>query len=122
MDKDGFLYILDRMDDMLKYQTCMYYPNEIESIIAEMPQVAEVCVFGINDEINGDEAAATVVKTKGSQLCAQDVVDYVESQTDSKYKHLNAGAIIVADLKRSTNGKTNRKANKEYFLAQVKVA
>ncbi|KAH8268440.1 hypothetical protein KR026_007106, partial [Drosophila bipectinata] len=122
VDKDGFLYILDRMDDMLKYQTCMYYPNEIESIIAEMPQVAEVCVFGINDEINGDEAAATVVKTKGSRLCAQDVVDYVKSRTDSEYKHLNAGAIMVADLKRSTNGKTNRKANKEYFLNQIKVA
>ncbi|KAH8330568.1 hypothetical protein KR067_005171, partial [Drosophila pandora] len=122
MDKDGFLYILDRLDDKLKYQTCMYYPNEIESIIEEMPQVAEVCVFGINDEINGDAAAASVVKRKGSHLCAQDVVDYVKSQTDSNYKHLNAGAIIVADLKRSANGKTNRKANKEYFLNKIKVA
>ncbi|XP_017060756.1 luciferin 4-monooxygenase-like [Drosophila ficusphila] len=116
MDRDGFLYIVDRKKEMLKYQNIMYYPNDIESVISEMPEVLEVCVFGISSDIYGDEAAAAVVKKLGSKLEAQDVVDYVSSRTDSKYKQLNGGAIIVEDLKRSANGKTNRKANKAYFL------
>jgi len=119
MDRDGFLYVVDRKKEMLKYQNIMYYPNDIESIISEKPDVVEVCVFGVWSDIFGDEAAAAVVKKLGSDLKAQDVVDYVSSQTDSKYKQLNGGAIIVEDLKRSANGKTNRMANKAHFL-QVK--
>ncbi|XP_017145461.1 4-coumarate--CoA ligase [Drosophila miranda] len=116
MDDDGFLYIVERKKDMLKYQNIMYYPNDIETIISEMPDVAEVCVFGVWDPINGDEAAAAVVKRQGSDLKAQDIIDYVRGHTDAKYKHLNGGAIIMEDLKRSPNGKTNRMSTKAYFL------
>ncbi|KAH8335389.1 hypothetical protein KR074_000754 [Drosophila pseudoananassae] len=119
VDRDGFLYIMERKKDMLKYQNIMYYPNDIEAIISQMPEVAEVCVFGVWSNIYGDEAAACVVKRQGCNLSDQDVVDYVQSRTDSKYKQLNAGAIIVKDLMRSANGKTNRIANKAHYL-QVK--
>ncbi|KAH8335683.1 hypothetical protein KR074_009241, partial [Drosophila pseudoananassae] len=116
VDDDGFIYIVERKKDMLKYQNIMYYPNEVESVISEMPDVVEVCVFGVWDQIYGDEAAAAVVKKQGSSLRAQDVVDYVAEHTKAKYKQLNGGAIIVEDLKRSPNGKTNRMANKAHFL------
>ncbi|KAH8420865.1 hypothetical protein KR222_006964, partial [Zaprionus bogoriensis] len=116
IDDDGFLYIVERKKDMLKFQSIMYYPNEIEEVISQMPDVAEVCVFGVWDQFNGDEAAAAVVKKKGSKIEAQDVVDYVRNKIGAKYKHLHAGAIIVDDLKRSPNGKPNRVATKAYFL------
>ncbi|KAH8369096.1 hypothetical protein KR009_000831, partial [Drosophila setifemur] len=116
VDDDGFLYIVERKKDMLKYQNIMYYPNEIESVISKMPDVVEVCAFGVWHEINGDEAAAAVVKRKGSTLTAQDVVDYVAKHVGAKYKELHGGAIIVEDLQRSPNGKTNRMANKAHFL------
>ncbi|XP_017032451.1 uncharacterized protein [Drosophila kikkawai] len=119
MDQNGFLYIVDRKKDMLKYMGTMYYPHDIEFVISEMPDVADVCVFGVWDQINGDEAAAAVVKKPGSDLSAEDVVEYVSMRTDSKFKQLNAGAIIVEDLERSANGKTNRMANKAHYL-QVK--
>ncbi|KAH8256304.1 hypothetical protein KR032_000400, partial [Drosophila birchii] len=116
VDDDGFLYIVERKKDMLKYQNIMYYPNDIERVISEMPDVAEVCVFGVWDQINGDEAAAAVVKKQGSDLKAQDIVDYVATNIEAKYKQLNGGAIIVEDLVRSPNGKTNRMATKAFFL------
>ncbi|XP_064544940.1 uncharacterized protein LOC135432965 [Drosophila montana] len=116
MDDDCFLYIVDRKKDMLKYQNIMYYPHEIEEVISQMPGVAEVCVFGIWDETNGDEAAAAVVKRIGTDIQAEDVVDYVRKHISVSYKHLHAGAIIVDDLQRSANGKTNRQATKNYFI------
>ncbi|KAH8311579.1 hypothetical protein KR044_007002, partial [Drosophila immigrans] len=116
VDDDGFLYVIERKKDMLKYQNIMYYPNEIEQIISQMPDVAEVCVFGVWNQFNGDEAAAAVVKKTDSQITAQDVVDYVKLHTDAKYKQLNGGALIVDDLVRSGNGKTNRQRTKAYFL------
>ncbi|KAH8406551.1 hypothetical protein KR215_007095, partial [Drosophila sulfurigaster] len=116
MDDDGYLYVIERKKDMLKYQNIMYYPNEIEQIISQMPDVADVCVFGVWDQFNGDEAAAAVVKKPGSQIHAQDVVDFVQRHTDAKYKQLNGGAVIVDELVRSANGKTNRLGTKAYFL------
>ncbi|XP_034117008.1 uncharacterized protein LOC117576403 [Drosophila albomicans] len=116
MDDDGYLYIIERKKDMLKYHNIMYYPTEIEQIISQMPDVAEVCVFGIWNQFNGDEAAAAVVKKPGSQIQAQDVVDFVQSHTDVIYKQLNGGAIIMDELVHSANGKTNRVGTKAYFL------
>ncbi|KAH8358881.1 hypothetical protein KR093_003006, partial [Drosophila rubida] len=116
IDDDGFIYVIERKKDMLKYQNIMYYPNEIEQIISQMDDVAEVCVFGVWNQFNGDEAAAAVVKKPGSQIHAQDVVDFVKLHTDAKYKQLHGGAVIVDELVRSANGKTNRLGTKAYFL------
>ncbi|XP_044314866.1 4-coumarate--CoA ligase 1-like [Drosophila rhopaloa] len=116
VDDDGFVYVVERKKDMLKYQNIMYYPNDIEKVISAMPDVAEVCVFGVWNQMVGDEAAAAVVKKQGSGLKAQDIVDYVATHIDAKYKHLHGGAIIMEDLVRSPNGKTNRLATKAYFL------
>lgn len=116
VDEDGFLYVVGRKKEMLKYHGIMYYPSEVEEVIAQMPQVADVCVFGVWNDTTGDEAAAAVVTKPGTTLRPDDVVDYVQTHVSAKYKQLIGGAIIVDDLKRSANGKTNRPANKAYFL------
>lgn len=119
VDEDGFLYIVDRKKDMLKYQVNEYSPSDIEKVISEMPGVAEVCVFGIFDQFNGDAAAAAVVKRSGYEITAQDVVDYVQQNIKAEFKHLHGGALIVDHLKLSANGKTNRRATKTYFIEQM---
>ncbi|XP_016981391.1 4-coumarate--CoA ligase 1 [Drosophila rhopaloa] len=120
MDEDGYLFIIDRLKDMLKYQTIMYYPSEIENVIAEMPNVVEACVFGIWDPVNGDEAAASVVKKPGTQLEAQEVVDHVKKRITTKFKQLNGGALIVDRIVQSGNRKTNRAATKAEFIKIMK--
>ncbi|KAH8359494.1 hypothetical protein KR093_007023, partial [Drosophila rubida] len=115
-DDDNYLYVVDRKKDLLKYMRMSYYPNEIEEIIAQMPEVAEVCVFGIWNELDGDAAAAAVVLRDGSQLSSAQVVDFVARNIGANYKQLHGGAQIVAHLARSPNGKVNRRAVKEAFL------
>ncbi|ALC43302.1 CG5568 [Drosophila busckii] len=116
MDDDGFLFILERKKNMLKYQNIMYYPHEIEDTIAKMPGVSEVCVFGVWNPLAGDEAAAAVVRQQGAKIQAEDVVNYVKEHTSASYKHLHGGALIMDELQHSANGKTNRIATKAYFL------
>jgi len=116
VDDDGFLFIVDRKKDMLKYQNIMYYPHDIEKVISKMPEVSEVCVFGILNPLNGDEAAAAVVKKFGTQLNPQDVIDFVAKHVKAKYLQLIGGAFIVDNLKRTTSGKTDRRATKAYCL------
>lgn len=116
VDEDGFLYIVDRKKDQLWYQNLGYVPRKIEEVISQMPGVAEVCVFGIDDLFNGDAAAAAVVKRSDYEISAKDVVDYVQQKIKAHYKHLHGGALIVDQLKRSANGKTNRIATRSYFI------
>lgn len=116
LDDDCFLYVVDRKKEMLKYQSYKYFPNEIEEVIAQMPDVVDVCVFGVWDPMGSDKATAAVVKKYGSQLQAQDIVDHVQKSIKIMNKHLHGGAIIVDQLKHSPNGKVNRKATKEYCL------
>ncbi|XP_017070676.1 luciferin 4-monooxygenase-like [Drosophila eugracilis] len=116
MDEDGYLFVIDRLKDMLKYQNIMYYPSEIEKVITEMPNVVEAVVFGIWNPEVGEEAAASVVRKPGTQLEAQDVVDFVKKRLTSKYKQLNGGVLIVDHITESKDRKINRSAAKEHFL------
>ncbi|XP_070136509.1 uncharacterized protein [Drosophila bipectinata] len=116
LDEDGYLFVIDRIKDMLKYENHMFYPNEIEEVIAEIPDVVEACVFGIIRAEVGEEAAASVVIREESTLKAQDVLDFVEKRIQAKYKQLYGGVLIVEDLMRCGNGKTNRRATKAHFL------
>ncbi|XP_034112800.1 luciferin 4-monooxygenase-like [Drosophila albomicans] len=115
-DDDNYLYIVGRKSDFLRFAMEMYYPREIEEVIAQMPEVSEVCVFGIWNEIDGDAAAASVAAKAGCQLTANQVLDFVAENISEDYKQLHAGVQIVPNLAKNLNGKVNRQAVKEEFL------
>lgn len=60
MDSQGMLSIVDRKKDMVIVSGFNVYPNEVESIIAEMPGVAEVAVIGVHDEKTGEAVKAVI--------------------------------------------------------------
>ncbi|KAH8359499.1 hypothetical protein KR093_007033 [Drosophila rubida] len=119
-DEDSYLHIVERKKDMLKFMGMMYYPHEIEEVIAQMPQVAEVCVFGIWNETQGDAAAASVVAKSGCQLDASKVLAFVAEKISVSYKHLHGGVQVVSALAKSANGKVNRQAVKAAYLNAVR--
>ncbi|KAH8256307.1 hypothetical protein KR032_000399 [Drosophila birchii] len=115
-DQDYYLHIVERKKDMLKYLGMMYYPHEVEEVIAQMPEVAEVCVFGIWREMEGDAAAASVVLRSGSNLHPSHVEQFVRKNVAVQFKHLHGGVQIVPQLAKSANGKVNRHAVKAAYL------
>ena len=54
LDANGYLYVLDRADDMVISGGFNIYPAELENVIAAHPDVVEVAVFGIPDERWGE--------------------------------------------------------------------
>ncbi|XP_022227768.2 4-coumarate--CoA ligase 1 isoform X3 [Drosophila obscura] len=117
-DEQNFLYIVDRKKEILKYQGLHYWPTEIESVISELPQVQDVCVVGIYDELEGDAAGALVVKAKGAVVTAKDISDHVAKRLPAVQKQLHAGVQFTDKLPANVNGKTLRKASRELFIAQ----
>jgi len=60
MDEDGYIRIVDRKKDMVLVSGFNVYPNEVEAVIAEHPDVMEVAVIGVPDETTGEAVCAFV--------------------------------------------------------------
>ena len=60
-DRDGFIFLVDRMKNMIKTGANRLSPKEIEETIAEVKGVVEVCVIGVPDELLGEAIEAFVV-------------------------------------------------------------
>lgn len=60
MDKDGYLYIVDRKKDMLIVRGMNVYPREVEEVLSTHPKIAECAVIGIPDEQRGEVPKAII--------------------------------------------------------------
>lgn len=74
MDDEGFLYIVDRLKDMIISGGENIYSAEVESAISTLDGVAEVAVIGIPDDKWGEAVHAIVVPRAGRTLTADDVI------------------------------------------------
>lgn len=77
LDADGYLFLRDRKKDLVVSGGVNIYPAEIEAVIASMPEVGDVAVFGIPDEQYGEVIAAAVSTRSGSALTGEAVREYV---------------------------------------------
>ncbi|XP_022231670.2 4-coumarate--CoA ligase 3 [Drosophila obscura] len=114
-DADNNLYLVDRKKDLLKYKSKHYWPNEIEQIIAELPEIEDVCVVGVRDERYGDAAGALVIRKEGLEITAQKIIDYVAQRVVVDYKQLNAGVVFVDHIPTNVNGKVMRSEARNIF-------
>ena len=76
MDKDGYLYIHDRIKDMIISGGENIYPAEVESALCDHPDVAEAAVIGIPDDKWGEAVKAVVVMKPGKQATATDIINF----------------------------------------------
>lgn len=76
LDEDGYLFIVDRMKDVIKVSGFQVWPREVEEVIASHPAVAEVGVAGVPDEHRGEAVMAWVVLRPDQQLTADELRTY----------------------------------------------
>jgi long-chain acyl-CoA synthetase len=72
MDPDGYFTVVDRKKDMILVSGFNVYPNEVESVIAQMDAVLEVAVIGVPDAATGEAVRAYIVP-QGAELTAEAV-------------------------------------------------
>ncbi|XP_020801168.1 probable 4-coumarate--CoA ligase 3 [Drosophila serrata] len=116
-NEQNCLFIVDRCKDILKYQHFHYWPGEIEATIMELPQVKDVCVVGVHNEVDYDAAGALVVLKKGSTISAKEIVEHVAKNLPAVHKQLHAGVQFTNELPANPNGKVVRKLALEMFNA-----
>src|SRR4029450_2933127 len=73
LDTDGYLFIVDRMKDLIKTYGYQVWPREIEEVLAPPQGGGEVGVAGVPDEAKGEVAKAWVVLRPGQQASAEEL-------------------------------------------------
>jgi fatty-acyl-CoA synthase len=107
MDKDGYLYIHDRIKDMIISGGENIYPAEVESAICDHPDVAEVAVIGIPDDKWGEAVKAIVVMKQGKSATATDIINFTRERI-AGFKTPKSVEFIEA-LPRNPSGKILRR-------------
>ncbi len=78
MDEDGFIYIVDRIKDMINCSGFKVYPRRIEDAIYAHPAVDEVTVIGVPDDYRGETPKAFIKLKPGQTATEQDIRDTIE--------------------------------------------
>jgi long-chain acyl-CoA synthetase len=115
LDEDGYVYIHDRVKDMIITGAENVYPAEVESAIYGHPDVADVAVIGVPDEKWGEAVKAIVVPKPGRTPDPQDIIAFARSRV-AAYKTPKSVDFIDA-LPRNASGKILRRELREPFWA-----
>lgn len=108
MDEDGFIYIVDRVKDMVLRGGENIYCAEVEAVLFEIEGVGECCVFAVKDDRLGEEVGAAIVVKPGADLSAEQIRDYSTIHM-AKHKIPRYIWMLTEPLPRNANGKYLKK-------------
>ncbi len=114
VDEDGFLYLVDRMKDMIISGGVNVYPRDIEEIVAQHPEVQEVAVLGIPHEKWGETPVAAVILHKPDSITAEALRDWINARVAAKFQRVH-DVVIMEDFPRNVAGKTLKRVMRESF-------
>ena len=107
IDADGHLFIVGRVKELIKYNGFQVAPAELEALLLEHPDVADVAVIGVPDVQVGELPTAFVVTRPGRSLTSDTVIEYVAAKLAS-YKRVRR-VEFVAEIPKSAAGKILRR-------------
>ncbi|TCI99467.1 AMP-binding protein [Aeromicrobium sp. IC_218] len=108
MREDGYVFIVDRLKDMIISGGFNIYCSEVEAAVYEHPDVAEACVVGVPDETWGEAVKAVVVPRPGATVDADALIAFCADRLDRLKKPRSVD--VVDALPANRNGKIDRRA------------
>ena len=113
LDEDGYLFLVDRVNDMVISGGVNIYPAEIEAVLIDMPGVHDCAVFGIPDEEYGEQLCAYIEPIDGDPLDVEGVRAYLRERI-ANYK-VPKTVEFQADLPREDSGKIFKRRLREPY-------
>lgn len=114
MDEEGFVYITDRLRDMIVTGAENVYSIEVENVVSRHPAVEECAVIGVPDERWGERVHAIVVPKAGAQLDLKTLDAFCREQI-AGYKCPKSLDMRTQPLPRSAAGKVLKRELREPF-------
>jgi len=80
LDPDGFLYIVDRIKDIIIASGYKIYPRLVEEALYQHPKVAQAIVIGVPDRYRGQTVKAVVQPRAGTALSEAELLDFLKDK------------------------------------------
>lgn len=112
-DKDGYLYLVDRVKDMIISGGENIWPQEIEDVLQSHPGVEDVAVIGVPDEEWGESVKAVVTLKKGEVVKEEELIEFCKSYI-GKFKTPKS-IDFTDELPKTETGKILRRIVKEKY-------
>ncbi|MFG6503890.1 o-succinylbenzoate--CoA ligase [Microbacterium sp. P05] len=106
LDPDGYLYIADRLKDMIISGGENIYPAEVENLISDIQGISGVAVIGVPDERWGEVPWAVVTVRDGTEVTTESVRAELDGVL-ARYK-LPKNVVVVEELPRTASGKVRK--------------
>ena len=114
LDDDGFLFLVDRMKDMIISGGVNVYPKDIEEVIIRHPAVVEVAVFGVSDPIWGERPVAAVIAKDGQLIDSSELIEWTNTRVDAKFQRVH-DVVVTDSFPRNVAGKTLKRELREQY-------
>ncbi|MFT7601462.1 MAG: acyl-CoA synthetase (AMP-forming)/AMP-acid ligase II [Acidimicrobiales bacterium] len=112
IDQNGYLYVLDRKDDMIISGGFNIWPAELENVLTDHPDVLEAGVFGVPSERWGESPYAVVMVAEGATVTSDELIELCADRLGSYKKPANV-ELTTEELPKSPVGKLARKVLRE---------
>jgi long-chain acyl-CoA synthetase len=117
LDDEGYLFVVDRMKDMIIRGGENIFPAELEAVLHQHPAVAEAAVVGVPDPLYGENVVAFVVPKADKTLTEEEVIEHVCSLV-ARFKAPSKVYFLPA-LPKSNIGKILRRVLRDQAVAQT---
>lgn len=107
VDEDGYLYIVDRLKELIKYKGMQVAPAELEGVLLTHEAIADAAVIGVQDEEAGELPKAFVVLKPNREISAEEIMAYVAERV-APHKKIRR-VEFVAQIPKSASGKILRR-------------
>jgi long-chain acyl-CoA synthetase len=114
LDEDGYLYLVDRIKDMIIVGGVNVYPNDIEKLMIGHPALREAAVFGVPDPKWGEVPVAAVVTKAGQRPAVHEIVEWTNARVDAKFQRIT-DVVFYDDFPRNVAGKTLKREMREQY-------
>lgn len=107
LDGEGYAYIVDRLKDMINVGGEKVFPSEVEDMMLAHPQIKDVVIIGIPDELKGEAPKAFVQIREGETAAAEEIRAFCKARM-APYK-VPVAVEFIAEIPRSAAGKALRR-------------
>jgi len=111
MDEEDYIFIVDRVKDMINAAGFKVWPAEVENVLYRHPALQELAVYGVPDPVKGERVRAAVVLKEGASATSEELIAYCRERL-AVYK-APAQIDFVKELPKSATGKILKRVLRE---------